>query len=170
MLIGYYPGCWDLLHVGHIRTLQYARAQCDILIAGVPTDEVIIEDKGRIPVVTTEHRQEMLMALSCVDFAVIYEELDFMHELRKFRPSKLFVGPQWGSAERHTKAEAFMNETGGELVRISIPNPVTMSATHIKHLCHMVCCDELEQAHIEARQRIEQKKLSKRRQAYEHDG
>ena len=68
-------GCFDLLHVGHIRYLEFARAQGDLLIAGVNSDASVRRLKGADrPVVPAAERAELLDALASVSHAVIFEE------------------------------------------------------------------------------------------------
>jgi D-glycero-beta-D-manno-heptose 1-phosphate adenylyltransferase len=68
-------GCFDLLHVGHVRVLQEARALGDVLVVGVNSDESVRQLKGPArPLVTAEERAEVLAALTAVDYAVVFDE------------------------------------------------------------------------------------------------
>ncbi len=79
-------GCFDVLHVGHIRYLQQAKQQGDILIVAINSDESVRAIKGdKRPLVSEDERAEVLAALECVDYVTIFSELDpiqFLHELR----------------------------------------------------------------------------------------
>src|SRR5579862_2976328 len=67
-------GCFDLLHVGHIRSLQAARAFGDVLVVGVNSDESVRRLKGpRRPIVPALERIEVLAALECVSHVVLFE-------------------------------------------------------------------------------------------------
>ena len=68
-------GCFDLLHVGHVRYLQSARALGDALVVGVNGDSSVrqLKGKGR-PINDERDRAEILAALECVDYVVIFEE------------------------------------------------------------------------------------------------
>src|SRR6266567_3316675 len=69
-------GCFDLLHVGHVRNLQAARGRGDVLVVGVNSDASVRELKGPgRPLVTAAQRVEVLAALECVDYVVVFEEL-----------------------------------------------------------------------------------------------
>ena len=69
-------GCFDLLHIGHIRFLQEAKAQGDVLIVAINSDTSLRQLKGpQRPLVSQAERAEILAALSCVDYVIIFEEL-----------------------------------------------------------------------------------------------
>src|SRR5881275_839903 len=68
-------GCFDLLHVGHVRYLQAARALGDLLIVGLNSDASVRAYKGPgRPLVPQDERAELLAALRCVDYVVIFDE------------------------------------------------------------------------------------------------
>lgn len=80
-------GCFDLLHVGHLRTLQWARAQGDVLVVGLNSDESVRRLKGeRRPLTPEADRAELLAGFSCVDYVVIFEEDTPMAVLTQIRP------------------------------------------------------------------------------------
>src|SRR5436190_6471442 len=68
-------GCFDLLHVGHVRYLQQARALGDVLVVGLNSDASVRRLKGpRRPIVVAEERAELLASLECVDHVCVFEE------------------------------------------------------------------------------------------------
>lgn len=68
-------GCFDILHVGHVRYLQQARALGDVLIIAINSDRTVRELKGaRRPINSQSERAEMLAALACVDYVTIFDE------------------------------------------------------------------------------------------------
>jgi D-beta-D-heptose 7-phosphate kinase/D-beta-D-heptose 1-phosphate adenosyltransferase len=68
-------GCFDLLHVGHARYLQQARALGDLLVVGVNTDASVRRLKGpQRPLVPAAERVELIAALACVDYVCLFEE------------------------------------------------------------------------------------------------
>ena len=73
---GYVPGVFDLFHIGHLRIFQRAREACDVLIAGVVTDEVARAAKGRPPVIPFDERFEIVSSLRLVDEVVIDEHVE----------------------------------------------------------------------------------------------
>jgi D-beta-D-heptose 7-phosphate kinase/D-beta-D-heptose 1-phosphate adenosyltransferase len=89
-------GCFDLLHVGHVRYLQEAKKLGDVLVIGVNSDASIKRLKGPArPVQTEEDRAEILAALGCVDFTVIFTEDTPKNLIEAVKPDVLVKGGDW---------------------------------------------------------------------------
>ena len=80
-------GCFDLLHVGHVRYLAAARKLGDVLIVAINSDRSAraLKGEGR-PIVSAEERAELLSALECVDYCFVFDELTLDHSIRRLRP------------------------------------------------------------------------------------
>lgn len=90
-------GCFDLLHVGHIRYLQAARGLGDLLIVGVNSDasmQTLNKGTGR-PFIPENQRVEVLSALSCVDYVVKFAEPDPLCLIDAIQPDVLVKGGDW---------------------------------------------------------------------------
>lgn len=90
-------GCFDLLHVGHTRYLEASRALGDVLVVGVNSDASVRslnKGSGR-PVVPENQRAEVLTALACVDYVVIFDEPDPAALLAALQPDVLVKGGDW---------------------------------------------------------------------------
>lgn len=80
-------GVFDLLHVGHVRYLQAARALADVLVVAVNSDASTRAYKGPgRPVVCEAERAELIAALACVDYVVVFEDRDVRRVLRALKP------------------------------------------------------------------------------------
>ncbi len=89
-------GCFDLLHVGHIRYLQEARGLGDILVVGLNSDSSVRKLKGLSrPVQTEADRAEILSALACVDYVTIFTEETPLNLITKLMPDVLVKGGDW---------------------------------------------------------------------------
>jgi rfaE bifunctional protein nucleotidyltransferase chain/domain len=108
-------GCFDLLHVGHLRYLQSARELGDVLVVGVNSDESVRRLKGPArPLVAAEERAELLAGLSCVDYVTIFSEDLPVAAIRLLRPA---VHVKGGDYQREELPEAAaVREGGGEVV------------------------------------------------------
>ena len=86
-------GCFDLLHVGHVRYLQAARALGDVLVVGLNGDSSVIELKGAgRPITIQRDRAEILAALACVDLVTVFPELRATKFLAAVRPAVYVKG------------------------------------------------------------------------------
>jgi len=114
-VIGYAPGAYDLFHIGHLNLLKHARSQCDHLIAGVVSDEMLLLTKGRAPIVPLAERLEIVRSLSIVDDVhaeVVPEKLDTW---RAVGFDVIFKGDDWRSTEKGRRLEADFASVGVEV-------------------------------------------------------
>jgi D-beta-D-heptose 7-phosphate kinase/D-beta-D-heptose 1-phosphate adenosyltransferase len=89
-------GCFDILHIGHVRYLQQARAYGDILIVGINSDSSVRGLKGPSrPLQNENDRAEILAALECVNFTTVFEEDTPLELIKKLRPNVLVKGGDW---------------------------------------------------------------------------
>ncbi|MDP3939079.1 MAG: D-glycero-beta-D-manno-heptose 1-phosphate adenylyltransferase [Deltaproteobacteria bacterium] len=89
-------GCFDLLHVGHVRTLQAARALGDVLVLALNSDASVRKLKGPDrPVIPEDERAELLSALTCVDYVVVFDEPDPRKVVLALEPEVLVKGGDW---------------------------------------------------------------------------
>lgn len=81
-------GCFDILHVGHLRYLEAARALGDVLVVAINSDRSVrlIKDQGR-PVMNENERVTLVSALACVDHVVLFDEPDVTRVLETLRPA-----------------------------------------------------------------------------------
>lgn len=92
-------GCFDLLHVGHVRSLEQARGLADRLVVAVNSDASVRRLKGPSrPIVRARERAEVLAALACVDWVVIFSESTPLRLIRALRPDVLAKGGDWSLA------------------------------------------------------------------------
>lgn len=112
-------GCFDILHLGHVRYLQAARKCGDVLIVGLNTDVSVRRLKGNDrPLNQEKHRAEVLAALSCVDYVVLFND-DTPYELiRALQPDVLAKGSDYQHGE--IVGEDIVRERGGCVKRIRL--------------------------------------------------
>jgi D-glycero-beta-D-manno-heptose 1-phosphate adenylyltransferase len=112
-------GVFDLLHVGHLRYLQQARALGDALIVGLNSDRSVRANKGAgRPIMPETERAEILSALACVDGVVVFDE-DTPHEIiAALQPDVLVKGADW--AADAIVGRDMVEARGGRVVRVPI--------------------------------------------------
>jgi D-beta-D-heptose 7-phosphate kinase/D-beta-D-heptose 1-phosphate adenosyltransferase len=107
-------GCFDILHVGHVRYLQQARALGDILVIGVNSDLSVRALKGsERPVQKESDRAEILAALGCVDYVTIFSETTAENAIRDVKPDIYVKGGDW-AVEKIIEAPIVLSY-GGEV-------------------------------------------------------
>jgi len=112
-------GCFDLLHPGHIRSLEQARALGDALIVGINSDASVRELKGAgRPVIPELERAEILAALDCVDAVVIFDEPSPREIISALLPDILVKGGDWPGNQIVGREE--VEGAGGRVVSIPV--------------------------------------------------
>jgi D-beta-D-heptose 7-phosphate kinase/D-beta-D-heptose 1-phosphate adenosyltransferase len=112
-------GVFDLLHPGHVRYLQDARALGDALIVAVNSDRSVRSNKGRDRPINPEHeRAEVLLALACVDAAVIFDDETPYALVSRIQPDILVKGADW--SEHDIVGRDLVEARGGRVVRIEL--------------------------------------------------
>ena len=112
-------GCFDLLHPGHVRLLEQARALGDALVVGLNSDRSLQELKGPgRPLVPEQERAEVMAALEAVDAVTIFEEATPRELVAALVPDILVKGGDWGESEIVGRAE--VEAAGGRVVRIPL--------------------------------------------------
>jgi D-beta-D-heptose 7-phosphate kinase/D-beta-D-heptose 1-phosphate adenosyltransferase len=107
-------GCFDLLHVGHVRNLQEARGLGDVLVVGVNSDASVRRLKGiGRPIVSQAERAELLAALGCVDHVVIFGEDTPTEVLGRLLPDVHCKGADYAPPSTRPIPEAPVVEAGG---------------------------------------------------------
>jgi len=108
-------GCFDLLHIGHIRYLEEAKAFGDVLVVGVNSDHSVRNLKGpQRPILPEEERAEILSGLGCVDYITIFNEPDPLQLISLLQPHVLVKGGDW--TKETTVGKEVIEKIGGEVV------------------------------------------------------
>src|SRR5881392_471645 len=109
-------GCFDLLHVGHVRYLQAARALGDSLAVGLNGDRSVRELKGKgRPIVAERDRAEILAALQCVDLVTIFHELRATQFIAASHPAIYVKGGDYSSETLNEEERAVLNNIDAEI-------------------------------------------------------
>lgn len=110
-------GCFDILHVGHVRYLQSARSLGDALLVAINSDRAVRDLKGaNRPIMTESERAEMLAALGAVDYVTVFDDLSPRALIRDLLPDVLAKGGDYALEEIHGREE--VEAAGGRVVAI----------------------------------------------------
>jgi rfaE bifunctional protein nucleotidyltransferase chain/domain len=137
--IAFTNGCFDILHVGHVRYLREAKNTADILILAVNSDSSVQSIKGeKRPLVPDEERAEVLAALEFIDFVTIFPELTPLELINYLKPDILIKGGDWPQEKVVGREE--VKKWGGTV--IIIPEVAGKSTTNIVEKIKKVYCPD----------------------------
>ena len=112
-------GCFDILHVGHVRYLQGAAAEGDVLVVAVNTDASYVKNRKQRPVVPDRERFEMIAAIGCVDYVVALRDKTADGLIRLFRPQVHAKGTDYSS--KTITERATVEAIGGRIAIVGDP-------------------------------------------------
>jgi glycerol-3-phosphate cytidylyltransferase len=128
--IGYAAGAFDLFHVGHLNILRHAKENCDVLVAGVVSDEMLRAVKGVDPVVPTLERAEIVRHIGFVDHVYIETSPDKLDAWRDVHFTHFFKGDDWRGTDKGLRLEQDLATVGVEVVYF--PYTVHTSSTRLR--------------------------------------
>lgn len=116
MVIGYTTGVFDMFHIGHLNILRRAKEQCDFLIVGVSTDELVQKDKNKTPIIPFEQRCAIVEAVRYVDKVVVQPDKNKFAAWEKYHFDKMFVGSDWKGTPQWNAFEEQFRPAGVEII------------------------------------------------------
>ena len=116
MIIGYTTGVFDMFHIGHLNILRRSKAQCDYLIVGVSTDELVQHDKNKTPIIPFTDRCAIVEAIKYVDKVVPQHDKNKFAAWERYHFNKMFVGSDWKGTEAWNRFEAQLAPVGVEII------------------------------------------------------
>ena len=114
--IGYTTGTFDLFHIGHLNILKKAKEQCECLIVGVSTDELVQNYKNKLPVIPFEERVEIVKSIKYVDKVVAQENRDKYSAWENLQFNVMFVGDDWKGNKLFEELEHQFKSVGVDIV------------------------------------------------------
>lgn len=132
--IGYTTGVFDMFHIGHLKVLQRAKEQCEYLIVGVSTDEVVRSYKNKTPIIPFEERMAIVSALKCVDQAVPQTCMNKIEAWEKYHFDALFHGSDWKGSDMYNKMIDEFKEVGVDVV--FLPHTDGVSSSLLSEVLH----------------------------------
>ena len=126
--IGYTTGVFDLFHIGHLNILRRAKEQCDYLIVGVSTDDLVETYKHKRPVIPFEERVEIVKAIKYVDEVVPQTSMDKLWAWENIHFNALFHGSDWKGSTMY-EVEEKLKSVGVDMV--FLPHTTGTSSTMV---------------------------------------
>ena len=137
--IAFTNGCFDILHVGHVRYLREAKKAGDILVLALNSDSSVRAIKGEErPLVSEEERAEVIAALEFIDFVTIFPELTPLELINYLKPDILIKGGDW--TEDKVVGREEVKKWGGHVA--IIPEVEGKSTTNIVEKIKKVYCSK----------------------------
>ena len=127
MIIGYTTGVYDMFHIGHLNILKRAKNQCDFLIVGVSTDELVLHEKNKIPIIPFEDRCKIVEAIRYVDKVVPQINKNKFEAWEKYNFQKMFVGSDWKGSDAWNRYEEQFQPYGVEIVYLEHTDGISSS-------------------------------------------
>ena len=128
-IIGYTTGVFDMFHIGHLNVIRKAKEECDYLIVGVSTDELVQVEKNKTPVIPYEERAEIVSSLKYVDKVVPQIDKNKFKAWERYHFDKMFVGSDWKGSLQWEKFEEQLSPYGVEIVYL--PHTDGISSTKL---------------------------------------
>ena len=129
-IIGYAPGVYDLFHIGHLNVLRQARQLCEVLVAGVVSDDVVERTKGVTPFVPLAERLEIVGAIDIVDQVYAEVTTDKLDSWNDLGFDRVFKGDDWRGTAKGDALEARLGAVGVEVVYF--PYTIHTSSTQLR--------------------------------------
>lgn len=119
-----------MFHIGHLNIINGAAAQCEKLIVGVNSDELVKEYKHKTTVINEHDRAEIISNLKSVNKVVIVDTLDKVQLYKKLSFDAVFIGDDWKGNDRWIKTEEDLKEFGVDVVYL--PHTPSVSSTGLR--------------------------------------
>lgn len=137
--IGFTQGTFDMFHIGHLNLINHAKEYCDYLIVGVNSDNLVMDYKGKTPVINETERAEIVRNIKAVDECVITTSLDKIVSYKQFHFDAIFIGDDWKGNDRWEQTGIALNKFGVELV--FLPHTDGISSTALTDVIKKVLDD-----------------------------
>lgn len=136
--VGYTTGVFDMFHIGHLNLLKRAKEQCDYLIVGVTTDE-LVSYKNTKTVIPHDERMEIVESIKFIDQVVSQENMDKMEAWNKYKFDVMFVGSDWKGTDKWNEFERQFKEVGVDI--IYFPYTKGTSSTKLRDVLEKIMND-----------------------------
>lgn len=127
---GFIQGTFDMFHIGHLNLIKRAKQQCNYLIVGVNTDELVQAYKKKTPIINAEERKAIISELRSVDETVLMNDRNKIKAAKELGFDVIFMGDDWKGTEFYERVEKELNKIGVDIVYF--PYTKTTSSTKLR--------------------------------------
>ena len=114
--IGYTTGVFDMFHIGHLNILKRAKEQCEYLIVGISTDELVMQYKSKRPIIPFKERMEIIKSVRYVDKVVPQTSMDKFSAWQILHFDVIFHGSDWKGSQMYNEIEIKLKEVGVAMI------------------------------------------------------
>ena len=126
--MGYTQGVFDMFHIGHLNLINNSKLQCEKLLVGVNTDELVANYKNKRPVICENERKEIVSNIKAVDMCSLVDTLDKVELYKKYNFDVVFIGDDWKGSERWNTTEIALKEYGVDVVYLPYTSKVSSTS------------------------------------------
>jgi glycerol-3-phosphate cytidylyltransferase len=137
--IGYTTGVFDMFHIGHLNILKRAKEQCEFLIVGVTTDD-LVSYKNKKAIIPYSERIKIVESIKYVDKAVAQVNMNKMEAWEKYKFNAIFVGSDWKDTAKWNEFEEQFGSVGVDIVYF--PYTKTTSSTKLRELIDQILAEK----------------------------
>lgn len=125
--IGYTQGTYDLFHIGHLNLIEHAKEQCEHLIVGINSDELVMKYKNKKANIPEKDRAQIVAALKAVDEVIVVQTLDksAIYNLKHF--DAIFIGDDWKGTDRWINTEEELSKFGVPVIYLPHTDGISTS-------------------------------------------
>lgn len=138
--VGYTTGVYDMFHIGHLNLLKRAKEQCEFLIVGVTTDE-LVSYKNKQAIIPHNERMAIVESIKYVDKVVPQENMNKMEAWEEHKFDVMFVGSDWKGTEKWNEYERQFSEVGVDIVYF--PYTEGTSSTQLREVLQKIMHSEV---------------------------
>lgn len=128
--IGYTQGVYDMFHIGHLNLINKAKEQCDYLVVGINSDNLVKNYKHKETVINENDRAEIVRNLKAVDESIIVNTLDKTELLQRIHFDAIFIGSDWYGNPRWMQTKEELAKFGVDVV--FLPHTDGVSSTLLR--------------------------------------
>jgi glycerol-3-phosphate cytidylyltransferase len=114
--IGFTTGVFDLFHIGHLNILRKAKENCNYLIVGINTDELVQKYKNKTPIIPYSERRAIIEAIRYVDKVIPQENQDYIEAYSRLKFDVMFIGDDWKGSPLYLNIEKNFKVLGVEVM------------------------------------------------------